>query len=55
MGYKFFKQKRQVATSAKNEFDFHLDFIACVAAGPRTHLNHLYCIYIQKARISPTN
>lgn len=26
MGYKFFKQKKQVATSTKNEFDFHLDF-----------------------------
>ena len=34
MGYKFFKQKKQVVTSAKNEFDFHLDFTVRLVSEP---------------------
>lgn len=34
MGYKSFRQKKQVATSAKNEFDFQLDFTVRLVPEP---------------------
>lgn len=34
MGYKSFKQKKQVATSAKDEFDFHQDFTVRLVPEP---------------------